>query len=47
MIDTSTGFYETLYAPEESFLYRDFEKEEEACYISAGQSGITKLSITV
>ena len=28
MIDATTGFYETLYAPEESFFYRDFVKEE-------------------
>ena len=28
MIDATTGFYETLYAPEESFFYKDFEKEE-------------------
>ena len=29
MIDAATGFYETLYAEEESFFYRDFEKEED------------------
>jgi hypothetical protein len=28
MIDNTSGFYETLYAPQESFFYRDFEKEE-------------------
>ena len=28
MID-ATGYYQTLYEPEEAFFYKDFEKEEE------------------
>ena len=43
MIDTSTGFYQTLYTPEESFLYRDFEKEEEN-ENQWNQEGSSKLS---
>jgi len=27
MIDAATGFYETLYVPEEEFFFRDFDKE--------------------
>ena len=27
MIDATTGFYEALYATEESFFYREYEEE--------------------